>query len=152
MCNPYCWSNLTFASELRLCHFVRQHIQYTLHYYTIYITNYPCHDGNARSLTAAGSAAKRSQCCGKAGNASCSSWDFTDTLQLEQTARVLATANSNNNATIGAQATKLRQVLPGSKRRFHEALDELETELVSTPPTVSIGHVLTFASKLPSSS
>jgi len=43
---------------------------------------------------------------------------------------VLATANSNNKAAVGAQAIKLKQILPESKKRFHEALDDLGTEIV----------------------
>ena len=49
---------------------------------------------------------------------------------LEQTGRLLATRNGDNKAVISAQATKLKAIIPGSERRFDEALDSLAEEIV----------------------
>ena len=50
--------------------------------------------------------------------------------QLEQTGRIFSeSAKGHNNGAI-AQGTRLKQILPTAINGFHEALDELETELV----------------------
>lgn len=54
-----------------------------------------------------------------------------DIPQITQTARLYKSARDPNKAAPVAQATKLKRMLPDSIRNFHEALDELEDELVS---------------------
>ncbi|KAK3046627.1 hypothetical protein LTR09_011909 [Extremus antarcticus] len=48
---------------------------------------------------------------------------------LEQTGRLLAASNKDDKAVPVAQASRLKQILPGSIDRFHHALDQLEDEL-----------------------
>lgn len=52
-------------------------------------------------------------------------------FQLEQTARVFSAASKNSKTNSTAQASKLKSLLPESVYRFHDALDQLEDELVS---------------------
>lgn len=66
-----------------------------------------------------------------------SEYPLLDQLQLEvnrvlqQTGRVLKASNSDQKGLPVAQLSLLRQMLPGSVDRFHNALDQLEDELVS---------------------
>lgn len=53
-----------------------------------------------------------------------------DCAQLEQTGRVFAALANNPKSPPTAQITKLKHVLPGAARSFHEALDQFESELV----------------------
>ncbi|KJY00107.1 hypothetical protein TI39_contig342g00016 [Zymoseptoria brevis] len=50
-------------------------------------------------------------------------------LVLEQTGRVFAAISSNPKARPSSQLTKLKHVVPVASSRFHEALDQLESEL-----------------------
>lgn len=56
----------------------------------------------------------------------------TDLLQLEQTGRIFKSAHESNRSATLARASRLKQTLPVANVRFHEALDTLEQELVST--------------------
>lgn len=49
---------------------------------------------------------------------------------LEQTGRIFSASNKNPDATPTAQMTRLKNMLPESMDRFHQALDQLEDELV----------------------
>lgn len=57
-------------------------------------------------------------------------YSLADTVQLEQTGRLLATSSANNKAATSAQAVKLKSILPGAEERFNDALDNLGEELV----------------------
>ena len=48
---------------------------------------------------------------------------------LEQTARLLVDASKSGNATAASHGMRLKQILPPAMTGFHDALDELETEL-----------------------
>ncbi|SMR46542.1 unnamed protein product [Zymoseptoria tritici ST99CH_1E4] len=50
-------------------------------------------------------------------------------LVLEQTGRVFAAISSNPKAKPSSQLTKLKHVVPVASSRFHETLDQLESEL-----------------------
>jgi hypothetical protein len=49
---------------------------------------------------------------------------------MEQMGRVFVAANENPKTAPVVQANKLKEILPGSIENFHEALDQLEHELV----------------------
>lgn len=53
-----------------------------------------------------------------------------DAAQLEQTGRLFQEGSKGGNNSIIAHGTKLKQILPRATAGFHDALDELETELV----------------------
>lgn len=58
---------------------------------------------------------------------------YADVRQLEQTGRIFAAVNDNPKVLPVAQATKLKKDIPVVNERFHEALDQLEDELVNRP-------------------
>lgn len=60
-----------------------------------------------------------------------------DELQLEQTGRVFGALSSNPKSHPTAQLTKLRHTLPVASNIFHDALDQLETELVGDERSVT---------------
>ena len=49
---------------------------------------------------------------------------------MEQMGRVFVAANENPKTPPVVQANKLKEILPASIDNFHEALDQLEHELV----------------------
>jgi hypothetical protein len=56
-----------------------------------------------------------------------------NTLQLEQTGRLFAAAaNQSTPEAALARASRLKQQLPVSNNRFHQALDVLDEKLVSS--------------------
>lgn len=55
----------------------------------------------------------------------------TDIHQLEQTGRLFAAANQPTPEAALARASRLKQQLPVSNNRFHQALDVLDEKLVS---------------------
>ena len=59
----------------------------------------------------------------------------TDTHQLEQTGRLFAAANQPTPEAALARASRLKQQLPVSNNRFHQALDVLDERLVSLVAT-----------------
>lgn len=54
----------------------------------------------------------------------------SDTRQLEQTGRLFVAANNSTPEAALARASRLKQQLPVSHNRFHQALDVLDEELV----------------------
>ena len=56
----------------------------------------------------------------------------TDLVQLDCTGKLFAAAHANPKSPPVAQASQLRHVLPSATNRFHEALDQLEEEIVSS--------------------
>ena len=48
---------------------------------------------------------------------------------LEQTGRLFVDASKGNTGSATAHGIRLKQIVPGATRGFHEALDELESEL-----------------------
>jgi len=55
----------------------------------------------------------------------------TNIYQLEQTGRLFAAANQPTPEAALARASRLKQQLPVSNNRFHQALDVLDKKLVS---------------------
>lgn len=51
-------------------------------------------------------------------------------VQLEQTGRLFAAANQSTPEAALARASRLKQQLPVSNNRFHQALDVLDEKLV----------------------
>lgn len=56
--------------------------------------------------------------------------NFYNSLQLEQTGRLFAAANQSTPEAALARASRLKQQLPVSNNRFHQALDVLDEKLV----------------------
>jgi len=54
----------------------------------------------------------------------------TDIYQLEQAGRLFAAANQPTPEAALARASRLKQQLPVSNNRFHQALDVLDEKLV----------------------
>lgn len=64
---------------------------------------------------------------------------------LEQTGRLFVDASKGNTTSATAHGIRLKQIVPGATRGFHEALDELESELfvakaVMRRDLVALGH------------
>ena len=57
--------------------------------------------------------------------------NLSNMLQLEQTGRLFAAANQSAPEAALARASRLKQQLPVSNNRFHQALDVLDEKLVS---------------------
>lgn len=55
---------------------------------------------------------------------------ISNSEQLEQTGRLFVAANNTNPEAALARASRLKQQLPVSHNRFHQALDVLDEELV----------------------
>jgi hypothetical protein len=55
---------------------------------------------------------------------------MSDNIQLEQTGRLFAAANQSTPEAALARASRLKQQLPVSNNRFHQALDVLDEKLV----------------------
>lgn len=69
----------------------------------------------------------------------------TDTHQLEQTGRLFAAANQPTPEAALARASRLKQQLPVSNNRFHQALDVLDERIVSLVATLNSCKKLTTA-------
>lgn len=69
----------------------------------------------------------------------------TDIHQLEQTGRLFAAANQPTPEAALARASRLKQQLPVSNNRFHQALDVLDEKLVSLTATSASRNKLTNA-------
>jgi hypothetical protein len=62
----------------------------------------------------------------------------SDTRQLEQTGRLfIAAANQSSPEAALARASRLKQQLPVSNNRFHQALDVLDEKLVRSITSVA---------------
>lgn len=68
-----------------------------------------------------------------------------DTHQLEQTGRLFAAANQPTPEAALARASRLKQQLPVSNNRFHQALDVLDEKLVSLVASLKSCNKLTDA-------
>lgn len=66
----------------------------------------------------------------------------TNHQQLEQTGRVFAAMSANPKERPVAQIAKLQNVIPVAERRFHNALDQLEDELVGLPKSSQVYQIL----------
>lgn len=56
---------------------------------------------------------------------------FTNVLQLEHTGRIFTAARSGGKAAPAVRTSRLKREFPRSVGRFHDALDELQDEIVS---------------------
>lgn len=69
----------------------------------------------------------------------------SNTRQLEQTGRLFAAANQPTPEAALARASRLKQQLPVSNNRFHQALDVLDEKLVRLTAILIPGFKLTNA-------
>ena len=76
-------------------------------------------------------------------NHNCHITHSPDHPQLEQTGRLFAAANQSTPEAALARASRLKQQLPVSNNRFHQALDVLDEKLVCFVSIITINDELT---------